>query len=105
MGRRLSERLGQPFIIENRPAGGTNLATEALARATPDGHTLLYVSTTNAINVTLYETTLKYDFVRDIVPIASMIRVPVVMVVNPTVPVNSIPELSPTRKHIRASST
>src|SRR5438128_592152 len=88
MGQWLTERLGQPFIIENRPGGGTNIATEAVVRAPPDGYTLLNVTTTNAINASLYET-LKYDLIRDIAPVASMIHVPVVMVVNPSVPANT----------------
>ncbi len=91
MGQWLTERLGQPFIIENRPGGGTNLATEAVVRAPPDGYTLLNMTTTNAINATLYDT-LKYDLTRDIAPVASMIHVPVVMVVNPAVPARTVPE-------------
>jgi tripartite-type tricarboxylate transporter receptor subunit TctC len=91
MGQWLSDRLGQQFVIENRPVGGTNIATEAVVRAPPDGYTLLNISTTNAINVTLYEP-LKYDLIRDIVPVASMIHVPVVMVVTPSVPAKTVPE-------------
>jgi len=91
MGQWLSDRLGQQFVIENRPVGGTNIATEAVVRAPPDGYTLLNVSTTNAINVTLHEP-LKYDLIRDIVPVASMIHVPVVMVVTPSVPAKTVPE-------------
>jgi tripartite-type tricarboxylate transporter receptor subunit TctC len=91
MGQWLSDRLGQQFVIENRPVGGTNIATEAVVRAPPDGYTLLNISTTNAIDVTLYEP-LKYDLIRDIVPVASMIQVPVVMVVTPSVPAKTVPE-------------
>jgi len=91
MGQWLSERLGQQFIIENRPVGGTNLATEAAVRAQPDGYTLLNLTTTNAINATLYET-LKYDLTRDIAPVASMVHVPVVMVINPSVPAKTVSE-------------
>src|ERR1700722_17395455 len=70
----LSERLGQQFIIENRPGGGTNLATEAVVRAAPDGYTLLTVSSANAINATLYDN-LNYNFMRDIAPVAGTVRV------------------------------
>jgi tripartite-type tricarboxylate transporter receptor subunit TctC len=91
IGQWLSERLGQQFVIENRPGGGTNLATEAVVRAAPDGYTLLNVTTSNAINATLYEA-LKYDFTRDIMPVASMIHVPIVMVVTPSVPARTISE-------------
>jgi tripartite-type tricarboxylate transporter receptor subunit TctC len=88
----LSERLGQQFIIENRPGGGTNLATEAVVRAPPDGYTLLTVSSANAINATLYDN-LSYNFMRDIAPVAGTVRVPQVVVVNPSLPVKTIPEL------------
>jgi tripartite-type tricarboxylate transporter receptor subunit TctC len=91
MGQRLSERLGQPFIIENRPGGGGNIATEAVVRAPPDGHTLLLVSPPNAINATLYEK-LNFNFLRDITPVASVIRAPNVMVVNPSVPAKTVPD-------------
>jgi tripartite-type tricarboxylate transporter receptor subunit TctC len=91
MGQWLSERLGQPFVVENRPGGGTNIATEAVVRAPPDGYTLLNMTTTNAINATLYDT-LKYDLQRDIAPVASMIQVPIVMVVNPSVPARTVSE-------------
>jgi tripartite-type tricarboxylate transporter receptor subunit TctC len=88
----LSERLGQQFIVENRPGAGTNIATEAAARSTPDGYTLFLVAPANAINATLYDK-LNYDFVRDIAPVAGLIRFPNVVVVNPSVPVKTIPEL------------
>lgn len=84
----LSERLGQQFIIENRPGGGTNLATEAVVRAAPDGYTLLTVSSANAINATLYDN-LSYNFMRDIAPVAGTVRVPQVVVVNPSLPVKT----------------
>jgi tripartite-type tricarboxylate transporter receptor subunit TctC len=88
----LSERLGQPFIVESRPGGGTNIATEAVINAPPDGYTLLLVAPANAINATLYEK-LNHNFLRDIVPVAGLIRFPNVVVVNPDVPVKTIPEL------------
>src|SRR6476619_3568227 len=85
MGQWLSERLGQPFVIENRPGAGTNVATEAVVRSAPDGYTLLAVSPANAINATLYEK-LNFNFIRDIAPVASTMRKPGVMLVNPSVP-------------------
>jgi tripartite-type tricarboxylate transporter receptor subunit TctC len=91
MAQWLSERLGQPFVIENRPGAGTNLATEAAVRAVADGYTLFLVAPANAINATLYEK-LNYNFVRDIAPVAGIIRFPNVVVVNPSVPVKTIPE-------------
>jgi len=91
MGQRLSERLGQPFIIENRPGAGSNLGTEAVVRAPPDGYTLLQATATNAWNVTLYDN-LNFNFPRDIAPIASIIGVPFVMVVNPSIPAKTVPE-------------
>jgi tripartite-type tricarboxylate transporter receptor subunit TctC len=91
MGQRLSERLGQPFVIENRPGAGTNVATEAVVRSAPDGYTLLAVSPANAINATLYEK-LNFNFIHDIAPVASIVREPNVMVVNPSVPATSVPE-------------
>jgi tripartite-type tricarboxylate transporter receptor subunit TctC len=91
IGQWLSDRLGQPFIIENRPGAGSNIGTEAVVKAFPDGHTLLLVNAANAINATLYEK-LNFDFIRDIAPIASIMRQPQVMLVNPTVPAKSVPE-------------
>jgi len=91
MGQWLSERLGQPFVIENRPGGGTNVGTEAVVRAPPDGYTLLLVGPSNAINATLYDK-LNFDFVRDIAPIGSVVRVPLVVAVNPSVPAKTVPE-------------
>jgi tripartite-type tricarboxylate transporter receptor subunit TctC len=88
----LSERLGQPFVIENRPGAGTNIATEAAVRAAPDGYTLFLVAPANAINATLYDK-LNYNFLRDIVPVAGIIRFPNVIVVNPSLPVKTVPEL------------
>ena len=91
MGQWLSERLGQPFVIENRPGAGSNIATEAVVRAPPDGYTLLLVSPANAINATLYDK-LNFNFIRDIAPVAGIIREPHVMVVNPSVPAKTVPE-------------
>ena len=85
MGRWLSERLGQPFVIEDRPGAGSNIGTEAVVRASPDGYTLLLVDGTASINATLYEK-LNYNFIRDIATVAGIIRFPLVMVVNPSVP-------------------
>jgi tripartite-type tricarboxylate transporter receptor subunit TctC len=91
IGQRLSERLGQPIVIENRPGGGTNIATEAVVRATPDGYTLLLVSPPNTINATLFEK-LNFNFIRDIAPVASIMRTPGVMEVNPAFPAKTVPE-------------
>jgi tripartite-type tricarboxylate transporter receptor subunit TctC len=91
LGQWLSERLGQPFVIESRPGASTNIATEAVARAPPDGYTLLLVAPANAINATLYEK-LNFNFISDIAPVAGIIRFPNVMVVNPLVPAKTVPE-------------
>src|SRR5262245_21723257 len=91
MGQSLSERLGQPFVIENRPGAGSNIATEVVTHAPADGHTLLLVAINNAINATLYDK-LSFNFIRDIAPVASLIRSPNVMEVNPAVPVKTVPE-------------
>jgi tripartite-type tricarboxylate transporter receptor subunit TctC len=91
MGQWLSERLGQPFIIENRPGAGGNIGTEAVVRSSPDGSTLLWATSPNAINATFYDK-LNYNFIRDIAPVAATIRVPNVMVVNPTLPAKTVPE-------------
>ena len=91
IGQWLSERLGQPFIIDNRPGAGTNIGTEAVVRADPDGYTLLMVNPANAVNATLY-TRLNFVFVRDIAPVASMIRQPLIMLVNPLVPAKTVAE-------------
>jgi tripartite-type tricarboxylate transporter receptor subunit TctC len=87
----LSERLGQPFIVENRPGGGGNIGTQAVVRATPDGYTLLLVGTTTAINATIYKN-LNFNVVHDIAPVAGIVRVPLIMVVNPSFPSKSVPE-------------
>jgi len=91
MGQWLSERLGQQFVIDNRPGGGGNIATEAVVRAPADGYTLLIVGAWNAINATLYDK-LNFNFLRDIAPVASVIRSANVMVVNPSVPAKTVPE-------------
>src|SRR5262245_42328755 len=91
MGQWLSERLGQSFIIENRTGAATNIAAEAVVRAPADGYTLLFVTATNAINTTLYEK-LSFNLTRDIVPVASLIRAPSVLEVNPSVPAKTVPE-------------
>ena len=91
IGQWLSERLGQPFVIENRPGAGTNIATELVVRARPDGHTFLLITTANAINATLYDN-LNFNFIRDIAPVASLVRTPLVMEVNPLVPAKTVPE-------------
>ena len=91
IGQWLSERLGQQFFIENRPGAGTNIGTEAVVRAPADGYTLLIAGSSAAINATLFEK-LNFNFVRDTAPIASIVRVPQVMQVNPSLPVQSVPE-------------
>src|SRR5258707_10127352 len=90
MGQWLSERLGQQFIVENRTGAATNVATEAVVRADPDGYTLLVSSAANAINETLYDN-LNFNFIRDMVPIASIISTPLVMVVNPSFSAKTVP--------------
>jgi len=91
IGQWLSERLGQQFVIENRPGAGSNIATEAVVRASADGYTLLLVSAAHAINATLYDK-LNYNFLRDFAPVAGIIRVPNVMEVNPSLPPKSVSE-------------
>jgi tripartite-type tricarboxylate transporter receptor subunit TctC len=91
IGQSLSERLGQSFVIENRPGAGSNIGTEAVVHASPDGYTLLLSTIPNAVNATLYET-LNYNFIRDIVPVATLSRVPNIMVVHPSFPVRTVSE-------------
>jgi len=91
IGQWLSERLGQPFVIENRPGAGTNIGTEIVVRAPPDGYTLLLAGTPNAINATLYEK-LNFNFIRDIASVAGISRAPLVMAVHPSVPAKTVPE-------------
>jgi tripartite-type tricarboxylate transporter receptor subunit TctC len=92
MGQWLAERLGQPFVIENRPGAGSNLGTEAVVAAPPDGYTLLLINAANAINATLYQN-LSFNFIRDIVPAGSIVRAPHVMFVAPSFPPRTVAEL------------
>jgi tripartite-type tricarboxylate transporter receptor subunit TctC len=91
IGQRLSERLGQPFVIENRPGAGGNIGTEAVVRARPDGYTFLIAGSPDAINATLYDK-LNFNFIRDIAPVAGIARAPNVMVVHPSFPAKTVPE-------------
>jgi tripartite-type tricarboxylate transporter receptor subunit TctC len=91
VGQRLFERLGQQFIVENRPGAGNNIGTEAAINSAPDGYTIFFTNPANAINATLYKK-LNFNFLRDMVPVAGLIRVPNVMVVNPALPVKSVAE-------------
>jgi tripartite-type tricarboxylate transporter receptor subunit TctC len=91
MGQWLSERLGQQFVIENRPGAGGNIGTEAVVRSPPDGYTLLLAGTPNTINATLYDK-LNFNFIRDIAPVAAIIRQPLVMAVHPSVPAKTVAE-------------
>jgi tripartite-type tricarboxylate transporter receptor subunit TctC len=93
IGQWLSEQLGQSFIVENRPGASTMIGTEAVVRAPADGYTLILAATASAINTTLYEKKISYDFLRDIAPVAGILRVPNVVVVHPSLPVRTIPEL------------
>jgi tripartite-type tricarboxylate transporter receptor subunit TctC len=91
IGQWLSDRLGQPFVIENRTGAGGNIGTEAVVNATPDGHTLLLATVPNAVNATLYEK-LNFNFIRDIAPVAGIIRVPMAILLHPSVPAKTVPE-------------
>ena len=91
IGQWLSERLGQPFVVENRPGGATNIGTEAVVRAAPDGYTLLGVTGNNTTNATIYDK-LSFNFIRDIAPVARTIRVPLVLEVNSSVPAQTVPK-------------
>jgi tripartite-type tricarboxylate transporter receptor subunit TctC len=92
IGQWLSDRLGQSFVVENRPGAGGNIGTEAVVNAPPDGHTLLLATVPNAVNATLYEK-LNFNFIRDTAPVGGIIRVPMVILVHPSVPARSVPEL------------
>src|SRR5712692_1828195 len=91
IGQWLTERLGQPFVIENRPGAGSNIAIDAVVNSAPDGYTLLLVSTSATIGATFYQN-LNFNFIRDIAPVAGIVRVPLVMVVHPSVPAQTAPE-------------
>jgi tripartite-type tricarboxylate transporter receptor subunit TctC len=92
IGQWLSERLGQPFVVENRPGAGGNIGTEAVVNAPPNGHILLLAAVPNAVNTTLYEK-LNFNFIRDTAPIAGITRVPLVILLHPSVPAKTVPEL------------
>lgn len=92
IGQWLSERLGQSFVVENRPGAGGNIGTELVVNAPPDGHTLLLATVPNAVNASLYEK-LNFNFVRDIAPVAGIIRVPMAILLHPSVPARTVPEL------------
>jgi tripartite-type tricarboxylate transporter receptor subunit TctC len=91
IGQWLTDRLGQSFVIENRPGAGGNIGTEAVVNAAPDGYTLLLATVPNAVNASLYEK-LSFNFIRDIVPVAGIIRVPMVILLNPSVPAATVAE-------------
>ena len=104
MGQWLSDRLGQQFVIDNRPGAASNIGTEAVVRASPDGYTLLLVGASNAINAALYEH-LNFKFIRDIAPVASIVRVTNVMEVHPSVPAKNILTSLPMPRQIPEKST
>jgi tripartite-type tricarboxylate transporter receptor subunit TctC len=91
LGQRLSDRLGQQFVVDNRPGASTNIGTEAVVRAPADGYSLLFAMSANAINATLYDN-LRFNFIRDAAPVASIARIPLVMEVHPSVPAKTVPE-------------
>ena len=91
IGQSLSERLGQSFVVENHAGASSNIAAEAVVRASPDGYTLLLITTANAVNATMFK--LNFNFIRDIAPVASISRVPFVMEVHPSVPANTVAEV------------
>jgi tripartite-type tricarboxylate transporter receptor subunit TctC len=110
LGQWLTERLSHPIVIENRPGAATNIAAEVVARSPPDGHTLLWITSANAINATLYDK-LAFNFIRDIAPVAAFVRAPGVMEVYPAVPARSVPEFiayakaNPGRINLASSGT
>jgi len=91
MGQWLQDRLGQPFVIENRPGAASNIATDVVVKAAPDGYTLLLINFANAANTTMYKN-LRFDFIRDIVPVAGIVTVPNLILVGPSVPAKTLPE-------------
>src|SRR5262249_9751232 len=99
MAQWLSERLGQQFVVDNRPGAGTNIGTGAVVQATADGYTLLFVTTPNAINATLYDR-LDFNFIRDIAPVAGILRAPLVIVINPSFPAKTFPDFI---AHVKAN--
>ena len=103
IGQWLADRLGQSFVVENRAGAGGNIGTETVVNAAPDGYTLLLATVPNAVNASLYEK-LSFNFVRDITPVAGVIRVPMVVLVNPAVPAQTLPEFIAYEKPIRARS-
>jgi len=103
IGQWLSERLGQPVIIDNRPGGAGNIGTEAVVRAPPDGYTLLQVGTSHAVNTTLFK--LDFDLIRDIAPVAGIARTHLVMLVHPSFPARTVPEFIAYARANRARST
>jgi tripartite-type tricarboxylate transporter receptor subunit TctC len=104
IGPWLSERFAQAFVLESRPSAGTNVGTDAVVRAPPDGNTLLLFDPSAATNATLYDK-LNFNFIRDITPIVCIFRTPLVIVLNPSVPVQTLPDLTPMPRPIRAEST
>jgi len=104
IGQWLSERLGQTFVIENRPGAGGNIGTETVVNAAPDGYTLLLATVPNAVNATLYEK-LNFNFVRDIAPVGGIIRVPQVILVHPSVPAKTLRNSSPMPRPVPERST
>jgi tripartite-type tricarboxylate transporter receptor subunit TctC len=104
VAQRLSERLGQTFVVENRPGAGNNLATEAVVRSVPDGYTLFVATSSNTINATLYEK-LNFNFIRDIAPVAMISSTPGVLVVHPSFPAKTVPDFIAMPKPIPARLT
>ncbi|MEA2926678.1 MAG: hypothetical protein QOD25_3800 [Alphaproteobacteria bacterium] len=104
IGQWLTDRLRQPFVIENRPGAGTNIAAEIVINSPPDGYTLFLTNFSNAVNAALYEK-LSFDFMRDMAPVVGISRAPVILAVNPSVPAKKLPNSSPMPKPIRASLT